>query len=146
MRFDILNQFSDQQVVTATAVSTNSMAKKTPEQDLGVGGDPTMGLVFAASAVSGGASYDIELIEADNAALTTNVVSLSKMTVTAAEFAKRESYFLSLPGNKMTKKYFGARYTVTGGTSPSLTIDAYYGASTDVANYKSFKSSYEVKN
>jgi hypothetical protein len=146
MRNDIRNQFSDAQVVTAAAVSTNSMEKKVATQDLGIG-QAEMGLVFTATVDAvGGGSFTVELIEADNAALTTSVVSLASMTVTAAKLLKGKGFFLALPGYAMTKKFFGARFTPVGGTSPSLTVDAYFGAEQDTAQYKSFVSTYTVDN
>lgn len=145
MRFDILNQFSDNQVVTATAVSTNSMKKKEATQDLGIG-KTQMGLVFGAEDVSGGATYTVDLIEADNAALTSNPVVLASMTLTAAELTKYPLHFLALPGYKMSKEFFGAKYTVAGGTTPSATFNAYFGSENDVGNFKSFKTSYDVEN
>lgn len=148
MRFDLRNQLSEAQVVTAAAVSTNSMEKKVATQDLGIGSNPKqMGLVFAAAVNAvGGGSFTIEIIEADNAALTTNVVSLATMTLTAAKLLKGKGFFLGLPGYVMTKKFFGARFTPVGGSSPSLTVDAYFGLSDDVAQFKSFASTYNVAN
>ena len=146
MRNDLLDQLSDAQVVTAAAVSTNSKKKKTFTQDLGVG-QTEMGLVFAATANAvGGGSFTIEIIEAENAALTTNVVSLASMTLTAAKLLKGKGFFLPLPPYEMTKEFYGARFTPVGGTSPSLTVDAYFGSSDDVAQYKSFTSQYNVAN
>lgn len=145
MRFDLRNQLADAQVVTATAVSTNSMKKKEITQDLGIG-KTQMGLVFGAAPVTGGATYTVELIEADDAALTSNVVVLSSMVLTAAQLLKYPLYFLALPGYKMSKEFYGARFTVTGGSTPSATFNAYFGSENDVGNYKSFKTSYTVAN
>lgn len=146
MRNDLLDQLSDAQVVTAAAVSTNSKKKKAITQDLGIG-EAEMGLVFAATVNAvGGGSFTIEIIEADNAALTTNPVSLASMTLTAAKLLKGKGFFLPLPPNTMTKEFYGARFTPVGGTSPSLTVEAYFGSSNDVAQYKSFTSPYNVAN
>lgn len=147
MRNDVLDQLSASQVVTAAAVSTNSKKKKTLAQDLGIGGSPNLGLVFAAvvDAVGGG-SFTIEIIEADNAALTTNVVSLATMTLTAAKLKAGKGFFLALPPYTMAKEFYGARFTPVGGSSPSLTVDAYIGSEDDVAQYKSFPSTYNVAN
>lgn len=147
MRFDLLDQLSAAQVVTAAAVSTNSKKVKTTGQDLGIGTDPQMGLVFAAvSNAVGGGSFTIEIIEATDAALTAGVVSLATMTLTAAKLLAGEGFFLPLPPYSQSKAFYGARFTPVGGSSPSLTVDAYFGTSDDVAQYKSFTSTYNVAN
>lgn len=148
MRHDILDQFSVDQVVTTTAaVSTNSKFKKEASQDLGIGSDPQMGLVFAPAADGVGAtSWTIELIEADDAALTTNVLSLGSMSIPFAKMKNGQSFFLPLAPGVMTKSYYGARYTPVGGGGQTLTINSYFGTSDDIANYKSFKSNYVVAN
>ena len=147
MRNDIRNQLSDVQVVTTTAVSTNSIEKKTEGQDLGIGTDPQMGLVFAPTINTvGGGSFTVELIEATDGALTAGVASLASITLTAAQLLKGKAFFLALPPYKMTKKFFGARYTAVGGTSPSLSVDAFFGSADDVAQYKSFVSTYNIDN
>ena len=145
MRFDLLDQLSAAQVVSAAAVSTNSKKVKTIGQDLGIGEE--MGLVFAATVdATGGGSFTVEIIEADDAALTSNVVSLATMTLTAAKLKAGKGFFLALPPYRQTKEFYGARFTPVGGSSPSLTVDAYFGSENDVAQYKSFTSTYNVAN
>lgn len=151
MRNDVLNQLSSAQVCGAgSTVSTNSMAKKNLAQDLGIGPIPRqMGLVFAATIQAAGAtSWNIELIEAENAALTTNVVSLATVNLLTAALKPGKGFFLPLPPYKMNpiKTHFGARFTAVGGAGEQLTVDAYFGSSDDVAQYKSFTSTYSVAN
>jgi len=150
MRNDVLNQLSAAQVCgTGSTVSTNSIAKKNTAQDLGIGSDPVMGLAFAPTVNAAGAtSWNIELIEAENGALTTNVVSLAMMNLLTSQLTVGKKYFLPLPPYKMSpvKTHFGARYTAVGGTGEQLTIDAYFGSSDDVAQFKSFPSTYNVAN
>lgn len=151
MRFDVLNQLSAAQVCgTGATISTNSIAKKSVSQDLGIGSNPTqMGLAFAPTVDAAGAtSWTIELIEAENGALTTNVVSLASMSLLTADLTAGKQYFLPLPGYKMksAKTHYGARYTAVGGSGEQLTLDAYFGSADDVANYKSFTSTYSVAN
>jgi hypothetical protein len=47
-----------------------------------------------------------------------------------------------MPGYKSSQVYFGARYTPVGGAT--ATIEAYWGARQDVANFKSFTSTYQI--
>ena len=151
MRNDVLNQLSSAQVCGAgSTVSTNSIAKKNTAQDLGIGSNPpTMGLCFAPTVNAAGAtSWNIELIEAENGALTTNVVSLAMVNLLTTELKAGKKFFLALPPGKMNsvKTHFGARYTAVGGSGEQLTVDAYFGSSDDVANFKSFPSTYNVAN
>lgn len=151
MRNDVLNQLSAAQVCGAGAsVSTNSIAKKSVAQDLGIGSiHRQMGLVFAPTVAAAGAtSWNIELIEAENGALTTNVVSLALMNLATAALKPGKAFFLPLPPYKMSsvKTHFGARFTAVGGSGEQLTVDAYFGSSDDVAQYKSFPSTYNVAN
>lgn len=146
MRFDLLDQLSAAQVVTAAAVSTNSKKVKTIGQDLGVG-ECELGLAFAAvSDAVGGGSFTIEIIEATDAALTAGVVSLASMTLASTKLLAGVGFFLPLPGYVQTKQFYGARFTPVGGSSPSLTVDAYFGSDEDVAQYKAFTSTYTVAN
>ncbi len=145
MRFDIRDQFSDKQVITVTAVSTNSKTKKNIKQDLGIGcADLGLAVFIDEDAVGGGGSLAVELIEADDAALTSNVVSLATLTIPYAKLKAGKSFFLNMPGDVTTKKFFGARYTPT--TVTSVKVSSYFGARQDVANYKSFDSTYSVDN
>lgn len=151
MRNDVLNQLSSAQVCgTGSTVSTNSIAKKSLSQDLGIGSNPhQMGLVFAPTVAAAGAtSWNIELIEAENGALTTNVVSLATVNLLTTALKPGKAFFLALPPYKMNpiKTHFGARFTAVGGAGEQLTVDAYFGSSDDVAQYKSFPSTYSVAN
>lgn len=146
MRFDLLDQLSAAQVVTAAAVSTNSKKVKTIGQDLGVG-ECELGLAFAAvSDAVGGGSFTVEIIEATDAALTAGVVSLASMTLASTKLLAGVGFFLPLPGYVQTKEFYGARFTPVGGVGPSLTVDAYFGSDEDVAQYKAFTSTYTVAN
>lgn len=147
MRHDVLDQLSDGQVVTTTAaVTTNSKYKKEATQDLGVG-QKQMGLIVAPTVTGVGAtSWTVEMIEATDAALTTSISVLSTMTITLAEMKVGKQFFLPLPPYKMSKNYFGGRITPVGGAAQSVALDVFFGSQDDVANYKSFKSTYSVDN
>lgn len=141
---DVRDMFSDQQVVTGTEVSTNSK-KKPAAQDLGIG-CKRMGLVVRVdSAAAGGGTLLAELIQADDDALTTDVEALAGMTIPAESLIEGKSFFVELPGYLMNKEYFGARFTPAGGMT-TVTLSAYFGAHQDVANFKSFPSTYNVQN
>lgn len=150
MRHDLLDQLSNRQVFTATAVSTNSKRKKLLSQDLAM--SSRFGLVVAqdeVAAVGGAATFEIQAIQADNGALTTNVEVLSSsgpLTVAQLNSAAGQQMFVPVMPGRMTKEYYGARVVVTGGTTPSATLNIYVGVVDDVATYRSFATPYNVQN
>lgn len=148
MRFDLLDQLSVQQTLAGAGaqVSTNSKIKPAA-QDLGIG-KAEMGIAFfidQGDLAGAGTDLTLEIIQADNGALTTNVEQLAAMTVAKADLVDGACFFLALPGYVMDKEFFGARYTPVGGAITG-NINAYYGSKDDVAKYKSFNTSYVVKN
>ena len=148
MRFDAFDQFSNQQVLAGpfAQVSTNSK-KKPAAQDLGIGLADMGAAIFIDQGALGGTGTDltIELIEATDDALTTSITSLASMTIAKTALVDGVMFFLGLPGYLMSKEYFGVRFTPVGGTITGK-INAYYGSKDDVAKYKSFNTSYVVKN
>lgn len=148
MRFDLFDQFSNQQVLAGSSsqVSTNSK-KKPAAQDLGIGTGDMGAAIFIDQGDLGGTGTDltIEIIEATDDALTTSIKSLASMTIPKASLVDGSAFFLGLPGYLMSQEYFGIRYTPVGGTITGK-INVYYGSKNDVANYKSFSSTYTVKN
>lgn len=148
MRFDVLDQFSDQQVLAGSAAQVSTNSKKKPAtQDLGIGEAEMGAAIFIDQGDLAGTGTDltIELIEATDAALTTSIKSLASMTIPKASLVDGSAFFLALPGYRMSQEYFGIRFTPIGGTITGK-INAYYGSKDDVANYKSFESTYVVKN
>ena len=144
MRFDILDQLSNKQVFTAAAVSTNSKKRKNlkKQEQLGMA-DRGLAIFIDAVTTAPTTSLVVELIQADDGALTTNVQALATISIPLADIKAGKGFFLSL--QKMTKEYYGARVTPTGGT-PSVTMSVYDGAKQDVANYVSFNTPYTVNN
>lgn len=112
---DFLGQVDTARVVTASGVSGSSI-------DLGAA-IKSDDVVFDVnvSAVSGTTpTLAVEVIGADDAALTTNVVSMGRIDPVVASGMAAKSFYVD--GTILTKKRFlGLRYTV-GGTTPSFTI------------------------
>lgn len=145
-RFDAYDQFSVKQEFTAAAVSTNSKKKEEAAQDLGIG-KRQMGLtIFPVAAAEGATSWTIELIQADDGALTSGVESLASMSVLTADLIPDKPLFLPLPPYRMDKEYYGAKVTPVGGSGQKVKLDIYWGSEDDVAQFKAFKSSYNVEN
>ncbi len=123
---------SEKQAITGTAVSTDSVLVKGL-----VGYSRTAQMrAFAQieTALTGGAatSVTVEVIQADNGALTTNVESLasSGLILTAAAIAGKRALDIAMP--EFTKPYAGFRYTMAGGsyTAGAITAGFVLGTST----------------
>lgn len=141
MKHDLENQLSVAQAFTGAAtVSTHSYAKPTAAQDLSIG--RRMSLVAYPVVNAGtGSTHVMEAIQADDAALTTNVESLSSITVTAAKLVKGKQIEIPIPQGAMTRKYLGFRNTATGGTT-TVTLDVYLMPQDEIqGDFKSFPKS-----
>jgi hypothetical protein len=137
LRFDIDNQLSEAQAFTGTAtVSTHSYEKQTAAQDLSIGRRMAL-LVMPTVNAGAGSTHTLEAIQADDAALTSNVQVLSSVSVTAANLTKGKEIEIPIPQGVMTKKYLGFRNTATGGTT-TVTLDVYLVPQDEIAKYKSF--------
>jgi len=128
MMLDVQNLFSDQQVLTsATAnvlLSSNTIdllptsvgsLGYVPTADIGRGNEANLFVQLTADVV-GATSLLVELIVADNAALTTNptVVAGSGAVPVASLKAGYRFGITSIPPG-ITKRYAGLRYTFVGG-------------------------------
>lgn len=137
MRFDIENQLSVEQAFTGGAtVSTNSYKKQSAAQDLSIGRRMAL-LLLPTVAAGAGSTHTMEVIQADDAALTTNVEVLGTVSVLAANLALGDQVELPIPQGVMTRQYIGFRNTSTGGTT-TVTLDVYLVPQDEIAQYKSF--------
>lgn len=137
MRFDIENQLCLEQAFTGGAtVSTHSYKKQSAEQDLSIG--RRMALMLLPTVAAGvGSTHTMEVIQADDAALTSNVESLASVSVAAANLTLGDVIELPIPQGVMTKQYLGFRNSATGGTT-TVTLDVYLVPQDEIAQYKSF--------
>lgn len=118
---------SDSQVITATAVSTDSIVLN--GFSLGRAYSPDLrayAQVDQNFTASGAATLTVEIIQADNGALTTNVQSLysSGALALAALTTGSEQFLIDVPMPKVTKPYVGFRYTVATGPMTAGQITA----------------------
>lgn len=137
MRFDIENQVCVAQAFTGAAtVSTHSYMKQSAAQDISIGRRMAF-LIQVAVAAGAGSTHTFDLIQADDAALTSNVQVLNSISRTAAQLTKGSEHELPIPQGVLTKQYIGIRNTATGGTT-TVTVDAYLVPQDEIAKYKSF--------
>lgn len=137
MRFDVENQLSAAQAFTGAAtVSTNSYQKGSAAQDLSIGRRMAL-LILPTVAAGAGSTHTMECIQADNAALTSNVQVLATKSILAAALTVGSEHELPIPQGVMTKQFLGFRNTSTGGTT-TVTLDVYLVPQDEIAYYKSF--------
>jgi hypothetical protein len=137
MRFDIENQLSAAQAFTGAAtVSTNSYQKQTAAQDISIGRRMSL-LVHVTTAAGAGSTHTMEAVQADNAALTSNLEVLAAVTKLAAALVVGYEFEIPIPEGSMTKQFIGFRNTATGGTT-TVTLDVYLVPADEIAKYKSF--------
>ena len=136
MYFDVQNQVCTNQAFTGAAtVSTDSYAKQTAAQDLSIGCRMAIAVYFAAAGA--GTTHTLEAIQADDAALSSNVESLATVTIPTTAVKLGEAVEVPIPQGVMTRKFLGLRHTAVGGTT-TATINAYLMPQSDIAKYKSF--------
>ena len=104
----------------------------TPSMDLGRGQVPELVVRVGTAAVSGGGgTLIVELVQADDEALTTNLQSLQQapgnsVTVgySAATLVSGYPIRLAIPPN-ITKRYLGVRYNILTAVFTALTVNAF---------------------
>jgi hypothetical protein len=130
---------SDAQALTTTAVSTDTIDLSIA-RDMGEGQDLFMNFAVT-TALAGGTSVKFEVIQADNAALSSNVqvIGSSDAVLTAALVAGYNTAVRINPQVASNgKRYLGARYTISGTyTSGNVTADVV----TDIQDGKKFYAS-----
>jgi len=117
---------SDAQALTATAVSTNTVDNADALNDISVG-EPlvlAVNVSVAADFTTGDETYELQIIQSASANLGTPDVLASRV-LTAAQLSASSLHYLPLPPGSVSKRYLGARY-VLGGTSPSVTLSAFF--------------------
>ena len=129
---------SSAQAVTATAVSTDSIDLQ-QARDIGQGTATHANVVAITSVTAAGAAtVTIDVIVADDAALTSNVVVLcssraytkTELTVVGGTGTQRtQPISVLLPPNlhSLGKRYLGVRYTIATGPLTAGTFNAWFG-------------------
>jgi hypothetical protein len=160
MYVDKMIEFSDAQAVTVTAISTNVYDLFTTAEggnatefspntrlDIGAGEDAYLWVSTASLITDAGsdATLTIDLVTADNAALSTNaqiVFSTGALAFAAFSPAGTKLVRLKLPLFDY-RRYIGLNYTVAAGPLTGGTIDAFITVGVD-AN-RPYKSGFTVQ-
>lgn len=138
MKFDVLNQVCAAQAFTGSAtLSDYSVKKGSAAQDASIGRRMAF-LCIPTVAQGSGSTMTIEAVQADNAALSSNLEVLNSVSVAAADGFVGAQLEVPIPEGKMTKQYLGIRVTLTTGTT-TITLDAYYMPQDEITRtFKSF--------
>lgn len=144
MRFDVENQLCVAQAFTgASTVSSNSYKKQTAAQDLSIGRRVAL-MLLPTVAAGAGSTHTMEVIQADNAALTSNVEVLASKSIAAAELILGSVHELPIPQGVMDRQYLGFRNSSSGGTT-TVTLDVYIVPQDEIAFYKSFPKAVDAE-
>ena len=149
MYVDKQAEFSDSQVVTATAISTNvydlspvgNGVNSNLIRDIGGGEDVNLVIqVDTTATAAGAATVTVTLESADNAALTSSTVHFTSAAYPLASLGGGKTLaVIKLPADSY-KRYVGIRYTV--GTGP-LTTGAFSAFIThDVPSFRAYQKGY----
>ncbi len=121
----LLELSAGQGPITATAVTTSSVDTLN-DYDIGIGNDP-LGILFTVTtAASGGTSVAFEIVDDDNAALSSPATLASSGAIPVASLVVGYQVVVVLPDNVKTQRYIGGQYTVTGAVT-LLVCDAEFG-------------------
>lgn len=139
---DVQNLFSDEQAVTVTAIGSNQIdvGAMTPKRNIGRANGRIVFTVDEAATAAGAATVTFEVVEADDATLTTNatVLAASAAIGKAALTQGAKPFSVALPDT--TRKYIGVRYTVATGPLTAGKFTAAYVLDDD--HNRSYASAY----
>lgn len=143
-RFDHLNQVMIAQVLTATAVSAHSILK-TAGVNLNIG--TKMAFMVIPTASAGGdvvaTSYRFDFIQSTVTGLTSPDI-LGSVTVLGS--ALKVGVPVEVPlALATTKAHLGLNVTVTGGTNPTVTLDAYLVPASEIPQNTLFAKVVDVE-
>ena len=144
MILDALNRLSNSQAPTqgATTVSAASYDLGDVSPDRAVGDGEPLAVVFNIEAKTPSAdTYTFQVIQADNAALTSNVRVITRTAVlTGAQItAAKNQIVLVIPPGYPTQEFIGASYIL--GASDALTVSAFIQPLSMISKLKDYATS-----
>lgn len=122
MILDAQLQFSDDQALTATAVSTN-VIDLGADRNIGLGTEGLSVMVISKVAMAGTSpTLAVTVQTDDNSAFSSAATVTTSATLTA--FAAGTKLVLPIPADLSTERYLRLNFTM-GGTTPTVTVDAF---------------------
>lgn len=143
MYIDYEEQFSDAQALTTTAASTNliDLGPRQGDQsaDLGTGTQMVVviQLTVAADDADADETYVADLETDDNTGFS-SATTLGSATITRGDAAGTR-YYIHLPLAQTVERYIRLNYTL-GGTTPSVTLDAWLAPASSVQNDRYYEN------
>lgn len=140
MRFDVQDQVCTAQSFTGAAtVSSDSIKNGSDKRDFSIGRRMAMLVMSNGVAAADGAStHTLEAIQADDAALTTNVEVIGTVSVSSADLALGKEVEVPIRQGSVSREYIGFRHSAAGGAANTATLDVYLVPQDEIALYKSF--------
>ena len=122
---DLYFNFSDAQALTGTAaVLSTNVYDAGSAKSIFSGGTSDFNLIVTATSVAGTTpTLAASFVAADNAALTTNPITLASVGATAPDAAGNIVMALKPSLQSTAKRYYGIFYTQAG-TTPTSTVNA----------------------
>jgi len=141
MYLDSLLKFSDAQALTATAVSTN-VVPLSLDRDIGIGEPMAIVITVGVSADIANAdeTYQFQLQTDDNDAFSSATV-IGDVTVAAASLTAGDK--VVIPIGHSNEAFLRLNY-VLGGTTPSVTVDAFLQPFSMIDGTVTYASGYSI--
>jgi hypothetical protein len=138
MRWDKENQLCAAQAFTGAAtVSENSYQKQSAAQDISIGRRMAL-LCIVTTAAGAGSTHDMDCVQADNTALTTNLAVVASVDgILAATLVAGYVFEIPIPMGSLDQLHIGFQNTSTGGTT-TVSLDVYLVPQDEIPKYKSF--------
>jgi hypothetical protein len=123
MIIDAETEFSDAQALTTTEVGDNVMDLINTYGDIGVGEEIIVEFSVPV-ALTGGTSVTFEIVNDDNASLSSPAVIATSEAILSATLVAGYKQRLTIPAGATQQRYLGVQYTIAG-TYSAGSIDAY---------------------
>lgn len=148
MYIDSLLLLDDAVALSATAYSTNTidLGNVTPKREVGSG--EALAVVFqidtAADTASGDETYQFLIVQSANANLSSHdtLIQTDTSFITRSTLVAGYTLALLVPP-LVSKRYLGVRY-VLGGTTPTVTLTAWYGPWKFVQKFTTYAKGYTI--
>lgn len=135
--------YSDAQVLAATGASTN-IVDHGSDRNLGLG-EPlcvVLNLPVAPDAADGDETYTAKIETDDDPAFGSPAVISEDITIARASAAGTQ-FAIPIAPDKRIERYTRVKYTL-GGTSPSLTVDAFLTPQSAVQNFHAYPRGFTI--